>query len=387
MKKTVAIIGTRGVPANYGGFESLVENLLEHTGEQVEYTVFCSSLDVKRPSSASSDKNIRYKGAILKYVPLHANGAQSMFYDLLSLMRCLWGYDTVLVLGVSGCLFLPFLIPFLRCSKTRVIINIDGLEHKRDKWSRWARWVLLKSEKMAVRYADTVIADNKAIADYVQEVYPAPSRRSDLKTIAYGGDHVWREVSQERQLEILQSMGLEKGKYAISVCRIEPENNCHLSLKAFSGQTKLPLLFIGNWEHSEWARALYQEYENTAGVRLSGAIYDLDILYTLRSNAALYVHGHSAGGTNPSLVEAMFFGKPIFAYDVSYNRESTFGQAAYYKDAEELAALLKAYQTASEAGEEASVEAPVSSGMRLAQLAGEHYCWKDIAAAYEALYK
>ena len=359
MKKKVAIIGTRGVPANYGGFESLVENLLEHTGEQVEYTVFCSSLDVKRPSSASSDKNIRYKGAILKYVPLHANGAQSMFYDLLSLMRCLWGYDTVLVLGVSGCL----------------------------KWSRWARWVLLKSEKMAVRYADTVIADNKAIADYVQEVYPAPSRRSDLKTIAYGGDHVWREVSQERQLEILQSMGLEKGKYAISVCRIEPENNCHLSLKAFSGQTKLPLLFIGNWEHSEWARALYQEYENTAGVRLSGAIYDLDILYTLRSNAALYVHGHSAGGTNPSLVEAMFFGKPIFAYDVSYNRESTFGQAAYYKDAEELAALLKAYQTASEAGEEASVEAPVSSGMRLAQLAGEHYCWKDIAAAYEALYK
>lgn len=386
MKKKVAIVGTRGVPANYGGFESLVENLLEKASEQVEYTVFCSSKDVPRYCPASSEGNKpRYKGAWLKYVPLHANGAQSMFYDLISLIRCLWGYDCVLVLGVSGCLFLPFLIPFFRCSKTRLVINIDGLEHKREKWSSFARWILLQSEKMAVRFADTVIADNKAIADYVMENYDMTRRTTQLQTLAYGGDHVHRTVSEERQQEILASFGLEKGAYAISVCRIEPENNCHISLEAFAQAQTLPILFIGNWEHSEWARQLYRRYESAAPyVKLSQAIYDLDVLYTLRAHAALYIHGHSAGGTNPSLVEAMFFGKPIFAYDVSYNRESTFGKAAYFQDAHQLQALVEGLSMGCEEPHLSGAEH--CSGAEMARLAQENYRWEDIAARYENLY-
>ena len=150
----VAIVGTQGVPANYGGFESLVENLLgDNCPEDVEYTVFCSSKDM--PDQLSSHKN-----ACLKYIPLHANGFQSIPYDMLSLCRCLKGYDVVMVLGVSGCLFLPIFRIF---NRRRLIINIDGLEHRREKWGKLARWVLKTSEAMAIRFADIIIADNKGI--------------------------------------------------------------------------------------------------------------------------------------------------------------------------------------------------------------------------------
>ena len=394
MKKKVAIIGTQGVPARYGGFESLVENLLENASEEVEYTVFCSSKDIQ---CGSAKRPAAYKGARLKYVGLHANGAQSIFYDLLSMLRCLRGYDTLLVLGVSGCLFLPVIRLFLS-RKTKLVINIDGLEHKRDKWNKLARWILLTSEKMAVRYADTVISDNQAITDYVVSTY-GPRSEEALVTIAYGGDHVAREVSEERQREILASYGLQAGGYAFSVCRIEPENNCHITLEAFAGAASaasdgsavtvpeadataspavLPLLLIGNWTHSDWARQLRARFQGQKGVIPADAVYDLDVLYTLRSNAALYVHGHSAGGTNPSLVEAMFFGRPIFAFDVPYNRETTFGQAFYFHDAESLMAGISRLSGAEDAAKEA--------GAMLARLAEEHYRWADIAAHYEKIY-
>ncbi len=160
-----------------------------------------------------------YKGACLRYVPLHANGAQSMPYDVLSLCKAVRGYDVVLILGVSGCLFLPV---FARITRSRIVVNIDGLEHRRDKWSRFAKWILRRSEAMAVRYADAVVADNKGIQDYVSATYGCPS-----ELIAYGGDHVRKKLSDEFCRSTLQRYGVEGGKYAITVCRIEPENNSH----------------------------------------------------------------------------------------------------------------------------------------------------------------
>lgn len=233
----VAIVGTQGVPANYGGFESLVENLLGlHCPEDVEYTVYCSSKDMP-------DRREVHKGARLKYVGLHANGAQSIPYDIVSMCRVIRGYDVVLVLGVSGCLFMPV---FRALCRSRIIVNIDGLEHRRAKWGKLARWVLRSSEAMAVRFADVVVADNKGIQDYVTETY---NKSSEL--IAYGGDHVKRSLSEEFVSSTLEKYGLKKGGYAITVCRIEPENNSHLILEAFS-KTSRPLVFIGNWNHSDY---------------------------------------------------------------------------------------------------------------------------------------
>lgn len=354
--KKVAVIGTVGVPASYGGFETLVENIIgDNANEGIEYTVFCSakSYTVRKES---------YKGAKLRYVGLNANGAQSTLYDIVSMCKTSNQYDVALVLGVSGCVFLPI---FRLWFKHKIIVNIDGLEHRRGKWGKFAKWFLRKSEAVAVKYADIIVADNKGIQDYVTETY---HKKSVL--IAYGGDHVEREVPEQKQQDVLLQYGVEKGKYGISVCRIEPENNCHVILDAFS-KTDKKLIYIGNWERSEYGKALKEKYSSCANINIHGPEYDLDTLYTLRSNAEMYIHGHSAGGTNPSLVEAMFFGKPILAFDVVYNRATTDDKAYYFKDSNELERLLSKQDL---------------NGEIMIRIAQEKYTWKKIASQYEALF-
>lgn len=352
----VAILGTQGVPANYGGFESLVENIIgENCPEDVEYTVFCSSKDMP-------ERLTEYKGAKLRYTPLHANGSSSIPYDIISMCKALRGYDVLLVLGVSGCLFMPVLRLLTR---SRIIVNIDGLEHRRAKWGRLARTILRSSESMAVRFADVTVTDNKGIQDYVTATYGKPS-----ELIAYGGDHVSRDLSPEFMESILSKYGLKAGEYGISVCRIEPENNSDIILEAFA-RTGRRLVFIGNWNHSEWARELRRRYASKPNILMLDAIYDLDILYTLRSNAGIYIHGHSAGGTNPSLVEAMHFGMPIIAFDVVYNRETTEGAAYYFSNADEL--------------ERQSLRTDLD-GARMKEIAQRRYTWRHISRQYCSLY-
>ena len=355
-KKTVAIIGTVGVPASYGGFETLVENIIgENASEDVEYTIFCSS-------KAYSDQKTDYKGAKLKYVGLKANGAQSTLYDILSMMRTSNKYDVALILGVSGCIFLPI---FRLWFRNKLIVNIDGLEHKREKWGWFAKWFLLKSEAMAVKYADVIISDNQGIKDYVTETY-----HKDSSLIAYGGDHVEREVSDDKQRDVLNKYDVKPSEYAISVCRIEPENNCHVILDAFS-KTNKKLIYIGNWDRSEYGRDLKGKYAKYPNIVIHKPEYDLDTLYVLRSHAGMYIHGHSAGGTNPSLVEAMFFGKPILAFDCIYNRATTHQKAYYFKNSEELVNLLNGQNL---------------DGTVMRELANQEYTWEKIASQYEKLY-
>lgn len=355
--KKVAIVGTMGLPANYGGFETLVENLVTHcTGTNIEYTVFCSSL-------ACQDKLTRYKNAKLKYLGLKANGTQSILYDVFSLIECLYyQFDTILILGVSGCLFLPIFRLFYR---RRLIINIDGLEHKRAKWNWIARQILVNSEKMALRYGDIIIADNKGIQDYIDKTYKKSS-----KLIAYGGDHAMVGHSLEHDNEILSRYGLLQKSFALSICRIEPENNCHLIFDAFA-HCNDPLVFVGNFDHSEYSRNIRRTYQQYDNIIILDAIYDLEVLYTLRSNCKWYIHGHSAGGTNPSLVEAMHFGRPILAFDVIFNRETTQNKASYWKNSEELLRLINSTN---------------DSGHILQSIAREEYVWKKIVRQYEELY-
>ena len=303
-----------------------------------------------------------YKGAQLKYIPLfHANGIQSTPYDILSMLKCLRGYDAVVILGVSGCIFLPI---FRLLYRKQLIVNIDGLEHRRAKWSKFARWFLRTSEAMAVRYADVVITDNKGIQDYVTDTY---HKHSEL--IAYGGNHVLRDVPMMRQNEILEKYGLTKKEYAISICRIEPENN--ITLKAFA-EVGQKLVFIGNWKYSTYGKELQRKYSKYPNICMLNAVYTLDVLYTLRNNARIYIHGHSAGGTNPSLVEAMFFGKPILAYDVIYNRETTENKACYFGNSKQLVELLRGTE---------------ENGEPLKEIAERRYTWRHISQQYEALYK
>lgn len=370
MAKKVAIVGIQGLPAKYGGFETMVENIIgENCSDGIEYTVFGSSKDMVKTKDLKE-----YKGAKLRYVDsFKANGAQSTPYDIVSLLKCVGkGYDVVLVLGVSGCIFLPI---FRLLYRGKLIVNIDGLEHRRAKWGKFAKWFLRFSEKCAVKMADVIVSDNVGIQDYVTETY---GKHSEM--IAYGGDQALREVSEERQKEILAKFGLEKGRYAFTVCRIEPENNCHVTLEAFAKMEKdenpelKKLMFVGNWSRSSYGYEMMAKYENYNNILIQTPIYDLDTLYVLRSNAGMYVHGHSAGGTNPSLVEAMQFHVPIVAYDCVYNRETTHNKAMYFKDADSLVEHLRDEQNHS------------AVGLAMQEIAKKEYQWKIIAEKYEALY-
>lgn len=354
--KRVAILGTQGVPAKYGGFETLVENIIgDNCSGDIEYTVFCSGKDMP-------ERLTEYKGAKLKYVNFRANGVQSIPYDIVSMMRSMRGYDTIMVLGVSGCIFLPFLKLF---SRSRVIVNIDGLEHRRAKWKGWVRRFLKLSESIAVRYADMTIADNRGIQDYVNHVY-----NKEAQLVTYGGNHVLVDITKEKETEILEKYSLKKNEYCMSLCRIEPENNCHLTLEAFS-KSKEKLIFIGNWQHNVYSKKLKEQYNGYDNMMLLDSIYDLDILYALRKNTKCYIHGHSAGGTNPSLVEAMFFGRPILAFNIVYNRETTHHKAKYYQNSKELLRYI---------------ENIPDNGNKMNQVAWRYYTWKRVAKEYEALY-
>ncbi|MDO5460083.1 MAG: DUF1972 domain-containing protein [Bacteroidales bacterium] len=354
--KRVAILGTQGVPAKYGGFETLVENIIgDNCSDDIEYTIFCSGKDMP-------ERLPEYKGAKLKYVNFRANGVQSIPYDIVSMMRSMRGYDTIMVLGVSGCIFLPFLKLF---SRSKIIVNIDGLEHRRTKWKGWVRRFLKLSESIAVRYADMTIADNRGIQDYVSHVY-----NKEAQLVTYGGNHALVDVSKERETEILEKYSLKKNEYHMSLCRIEPENNCHLTLEAFSKSNE-KLIFIGNWQHNGYSKKLKEQYSGYDNIMLLDSIYDLDILYALRKNTKCYIHGHSAGGTNPSLVEAMFFGRPVLAFNIVYNRETTHHKAKYYQNSKELLRYI---------------ENIPDNGNKMSQVAWRYYTWKRVAKEYEALY-
>lgn len=393
-EKQIAIIGTVGVPANYGGFETLAENLVKyHDAVSLpdSLTVYCSGKSY--PSRDSS-----FLSARLRYVPLNANGAQSIPYDIVSLFSAVWNRsDVILLLGVSGAIALP-LVRLL--SSARIITNIDGIEWRREKWQGLAKWFLRFSERMAVRFSHEVIADNGTIADYVRETYGV-----DAHVIAYGGDHAMAVEGAT-----VDEYGLP-ADYAFSVCRIEPENNVHMLLEAFArlgvgfsftavrqgsqvstptlpsllhgGENVVsdalmkapPLVMVGNWSNSEYGRVLREKYASCGNLFLLDPIYDLGRLKTLRLQASFYVHGHSAGGTNPSLVEAMHFGKAVLAFDCDYNRSTTEDKTLFFCDSEKLQQIIESLDK--------SVAERV--GRDMLEIANRRYTWRIVAQQYFAL--
>ena len=350
----ISIVGTVGIPARYGGFETLAENLAAfHNNYKTpcELAVYCTTKgNIMQPPS--------FLGAELRYIGLNANGVASIPYDVLSLLSSIWHRSSsILLLGVSGAIALP-LVRLL--SSARIVVNIDGVEWKREKWKGIARLFLRLSERMAVRLAHEVVADNEAIADYVQVTYGVA-----CNVIAYGGDHAMAVAH-----ESIDDLKLPE-RFAFSLCRIEPENNVHLILEAFALQTSIAVVIIGNWSNSLYGRELRARYATAHDVYLLDPIYDLGKLKTLRSSAEIYLHGHSAGGTNPSLVEAMHFGKTVFAFDCEFNRATTENKALFFKDLPELSALLRAWDPSFE-----------GIGPAMLEIAQRRYTWDIVANAY-----
>lgn len=358
-KKKIAIIGTVGVPANYGGFETLAEHLIEDLGQKHDITVFCSGKKYSKSERKSS-----YKGARLKYLPFDANGIQSIPYDTLSILYSLFFADVLLVLGVAGAWILPFVRIF---TNKKIIISIDGIEWKRDKWNLLAKWYLFWAEGLAVKYSHIDISDNEAIQDYTAARYGSLSR-----IIEYGADHT---LQVSKTAEAIKQYPFLKDPYAFKVCRIEPENNVHVILEAFTETNKMPLVIVGNWDKSAYGQSLKSQYKDYPNIYILDPIYNQKQLDVLRGNASLYVHGHSAGGTNPSLVEAMYLGLPILSFGVSYNRVTTENRALYFDGLDSLIREINEIYTAK----------LKSIGEEMRKIANRRYTWSYIAFKYELL--
>ncbi len=354
-RRITAIVGTVGIPAQYGGFETLAENLVRYHHDvclEGQIVVYCSS----RGNSARIPHHL---GAVLRYMPLNANGPMSVLYDAVSLMAAAWsGADVILLLGVSGAFALPILRVF---SRAKIVTNVDGLEWKRAKWTGFARWWLKQSERWAVSFSHVVIADNAAIAEHIERTYC----REPI-VIAYGGDH-----AVEVEARPLIGVKLPE-RYALALCRIEPENNVEMILNAFEQLGDMPLVFVGNWSNSTFGQEMRRRYGNIAHLQLLDPIYEPAILRTIRGNAALYVHGHSAGGTNPSLVEMMHFGITVLAFDCVYNRFTTGGEALFFRGTDELKKTI----------ETLTREQCEAVGAAMLRLARERYTWQAIGREY-----
>lgn len=350
----IAILGTVGVPGRYGGFETLAENLVHYhklTRQVTPLTVWCSS-------QSKRDRPAAFESASLRYISLSANGMQSILYDMVSLLDAIrTGHDRIILLGVSGALFLPLVRIF---SRATIIANIDGIEWKRAKWNYFAQTFLRMSEWAAIRFSHAVIADNQAISDYVFEEFGKKA-----VVISYGGDHAH---TAEPDLESVADL---PSQYSFALCRIEPENNVAMILEAWT-RLETPLVFVGNWDNSEYGRDLKGRFGKHGHVYLLDPVYEPSALRAIRDRATLYVHGHSAGGTNPSLVEMMQFAVPIIAHGCTFNRHTTEGRALYFENADELTTTVAAL-TRDEAAE-------VSSSMN--EIAQRRYTWDVIGKAY-----
>lgn len=321
-KPRIAIIGSAGIPNRYGGPEAFAESIAPvlATGG-FDVTVTCDRS--KYPDRAGESDE--FHGVRREFIGVNANGARSVPHDLLAFLRVAWRSDYILALGVSGGVFFPLFRLICGLRGARLLVNIDGIEWRRDKFHAFAKFILFISDWLAQRFAHVIIYDNAALLEFVN--YPKKAF-----CVEYSGDQALAPPPTRHDEP--------HGPFALTICRIEPENNCDLLIEGFLRSSLPTYVFVGNWDRSEYGRALRRRYANTPRLRLTDAIYDPHRIRELRDRCSVYLHGHSVGGTNPSLVEILFFDCQIFCFDCSFNRATAGRSVQYFSDAQQLGGLI-----------------------------------------------
>jgi glycosyltransferase involved in cell wall biosynthesis len=300
-----AIIGSRGFPSTYGGYETLVRYLARHlVADGHDVTVYCRTRDEGRAHWVVEDvRCIATRGIDSKSLSTLSFGATSLIDA--SFRR----FDAALVLNIAN----GYWLPALRAARTPIAVNTDGIEWERGKWNRLGRATFLGGAQMTARFANALVCDSKALGQLWQEKF---GRTSTF--IPYGGDTNGALGSSR-----VSGIGIEPGGYVLSVARLAPENHVDLTLDALDtlGASAPPAVIVGTANFESSTEARLREMEERGRVRWLGHVADQDLLLELWANAGVYVHGHSVGGTNPALLQALGAGAPTLALDTVFNRE------------------------------------------------------------------
>ncbi|MDR2927105.1 MAG: DUF1972 domain-containing protein [Cytophagaceae bacterium] len=318
----IAILGTRGIPNNYGGFEQFAEYLsagLAARGHEV--TVYSPHI---HPYQQKTYKNVTVCHI---YSPEEKVGAAANFiYDYLCLKDALKkDFDILYEAGYHS--NAPSYHLMKQRTRPLLITNMDGLEWKRSKWNKFTRWLIKQLEKLAVKKSHYLISDNIGIQQYYRDTFNVESFM-----ISYGANAVY-EYSEA----LLKKYDLSPHSYYLLIARLEPENNIETILDGYVlSNSTLPFVVIGNYK-SKYGNTLREKYTSAKGVQFAGSIYHKQELDNLRHFAKGYFHGHSVGGTNPSLLEAMASQAMIVAHSNIFNQSILDADAIYFKNAADVA--------------------------------------------------
>ena len=375
--KNVFIVGSKGIPANYGGFETFVEYLTKNkVSDEIKYHVACL---------ANQKEEFEYNGARCFKVEVPNIGpAKAVYYDIAALKEV---YAYVVenniedaIVYILACRIGPFLKKYVKLfheKNIKVFVNPDGHEFKRAKWNWFIRKYWKLSERLMIKNADYVICDSQNIESYIQEDYKKYKPKTTY--IAYGADIV-DNSDEEKFTNWAKEHNVQKNEYYLIVGRFVPENNYETMIKEFmSSNTKKDLVIVTDYQNNKLYHILDTKYHftNDKRIKFVGTIYDDSLLKSVRMNAFAYLHGHEVGGTNPSLLEALGSTKLNLLLNVGFNQEVGMDTCIYWgKEKGNLKKLIEHVETFDQ-------DYIDTLGKEAKNRILEAYSWKLIISKYE----
>jgi rhamnosyltransferase len=341
MRKNVYIIGSKGIPAKYGGFETFVEKLTEKQANfDIQYHTACMEENSKK--SGIMEEYFQYNGAKCFNIRVPNIGpAKAIAYDILALKKAIEiskkNNDVNPVFYILACRIGPFIWTFKKQIEKMngvLYVNPDGHEWLRQKWSMPVRKYWKCSEKLMVKHANLLICDSKNIQKYIEKEYKKYNPKTTY--IAYGTDLEKSKLSSNSSTvrEWFNDKNIEENEFYLVVGRFVPENNYETMIREFmKSSTKKNLVLVTNFEKNKFYEKLKSEtkFEKDSRIKFVGTVYDQELLKYIRENAFAYLHGHEVGGTNPSLLEALSSTKINLLLDVGFNREVGKDGALYWE--------------------------------------------------------
>ena len=367
----IAFVSTRGIPNNYGGFEQFAEYIsvgLAKRGHDV--TVYSPHYHPYQEKE--------YKGVRIKHIyspELWMGGSVgSFFYDYACLKDALKNEEFDIIYEAGYTSIIPAYIRFnVKSLKYPLVTtNMDGLEYKRTKFNPLVRQFVFWEERMAVKHSHFLIADNMGIHDYYKEKYGKES-----KFLAYGAN-----IYDDYDASLLAEWNLLVNDYYLLVARIEPENNLYMAIDGYKASTEYgrhPLIIVGK-TNTPYGKKLVKKYGNDHNVRFIGGIYDFRKLNSVRHFSFAYFHGHSVGGTNPSLLEAMASDCFILAHDNVFNRSVLGDNAIYYSSSYNVTQILNDIDSLAAKNKEPFVR-------NNTELIRKEYSWEKLVDDHEKYFK